>query len=58
VGETAADFLNTNLNLGLTGTTLVMGVLLVVALVFQFRSRRYVPGLYWLAVVLSGSRTS
>jgi uncharacterized membrane-anchored protein len=52
VGETAADFLNTNLNLGLTGTTLVMGVLLVVALVFQFRSRRYVPGLYWLAVVL------
>lgn len=52
VGETAADFLNANLHLGLTGTTAVMGVLLVIALIFQFRSRRYVPGIYWLAVVL------
>src|SRR5215813_4372728 len=52
VGETAADFLNTNLNLGLTGTTLVMGVLLIIALFFQFRSKRYVAGIYWLVVVL------
>ncbi len=52
VGETAADFLNTNLNLGLTGTTVVMAGFLAVALLFQFRLRRYVPGIYWLAVVL------
>jgi uncharacterized membrane-anchored protein len=52
VGETAADFLNTKLNLGLTGTTLVMGVLLLVALFFQFKSRRYLPAYYWVAVVL------
>jgi uncharacterized membrane-anchored protein len=52
VGETAADFLNINLNLGLTGTSFIMGVLLVLALVFQFRTKRYVPGIYWLAVVL------
>ena len=52
VGETAADFLNTSLNLGLTVTTFVMGAVLVVALFFQFRYRRYVPGIYWLAVVL------
>ena len=52
VGETAADFLNTNLNLGLTGTTWVMGALLLVALGFQFKSRRYVPGVYWINVVL------
>src|SRR6476659_3102332 len=52
VGETAADFLNTNLGLGLTGTTLVMSVFLVVALFFQFRLKRYVPMAYWLAVVL------
>lgn len=52
VGETAADFLNDNLHLGLTRTTCVMSVLLVVALVAQFRARRYVPGIYWLAVVL------
>ena len=52
VGETFADFLATNLNLGLTNTTIVMGALLAIVLVFQFRSRRYVPGIYWLAVVL------
>jgi uncharacterized membrane-anchored protein len=52
VGETAADYLNTHMNLGLTGTSLVMGALLVVALFFQFKARRYVPGIYWLAVVL------
>ncbi len=52
VGETAADFLNTNLNLGLTGTTLVLGVLLVIALVFQFRTKHYTPLIYWLVVVL------
>lgn len=52
VGETAADFLDANLNLGLTGTTGVMTVLLVVSLVVQFRTRRYVPAVYWLAVVL------
>jgi uncharacterized membrane-anchored protein len=52
VGETAADFLNTNLKLGLTGTSLIMSALLIVVLFFQFRLRQYVPGVYWLAVVL------
>lgn len=52
VGETAADFLNTNLNLGLTNTSYVMGLLLVVVLFLQFKSRKYIPGLYWLVVVL------
>lgn len=52
VGETAADFLNSNLHLGLTGTTIVMGTLLIITLFFQFRSNKYIPGIYWLAVVL------
>jgi uncharacterized membrane-anchored protein len=52
VGETAADFLNTRLNLGLTGTTLVMGALLLISLFFQFKSRKYLPTYYWVAVVL------
>ena len=52
VGETAADFLNTTLGLGLNGTTVVVSVFLAVALVAQFRLKRYVPGIYWLAVVL------
>ena len=52
VGETAADFLNTTLGLGLTGTSLVMATLLAVALGIQFRARRYVPAVYWTVVVL------
>jgi uncharacterized membrane-anchored protein len=52
VGETAADLLNENLGLGLTNTTYIMAVALAVVLVFQFRARKYVPGIYWLAVVL------
>ncbi|MDQ4054753.1 MAG: hypothetical protein M3237_18945 [Actinomycetota bacterium] len=52
VGETAADFLAGNVGLGLTNTSLIMAVLLAGVLVAQFRSRRYVPSIYWLAVVL------
>jgi uncharacterized membrane-anchored protein len=52
VGETASDYLNTNLNLGLTNTTYITGAVLIATLVFQFRARKYVPGIYWLAVVL------
>ena len=52
VGETASDFLATNLNLGLTITTLITGALLIIVLFFQFRAKKYVPSIYWLAVVL------
>ena len=51
VGETFADFLS-GLGLGLGGTTVVMTALFVVVLVVQFRTRRYVPAIYWLTVVL------
>ena len=52
VGETGADNLNTSLKLGLTNTTYVMGVLLIGVLFFQLKVRKYVPPVYWLAVVL------
>jgi uncharacterized membrane-anchored protein len=52
VGETASDYLSTNVGLGLTKTTFVTGGLLLATLVFQFRARRYIPAIYWLAVVL------
>jgi len=52
VGETAADYLNETLHFGLTGTSLVMGALLVVVLLFQFKAKKYIPSIYWLAVVL------
>jgi uncharacterized membrane-anchored protein len=52
VGETAADYLNVTLGLGLNGTTVVMTVITVGTLAVQFRARRYVPAVYWLTVVL------
>ena len=52
VGESFADYINETLGFGLTNTTVVFSVALVAVLVVQFRLRRYVPGPYWLAVVL------
>lgn len=52
VGETFADFLNFQLKFGLNSTSLVMGGLLLITLFFQFRANKYVPKIYWLAVVL------
>ncbi len=51
VGETFADFLNVNLAFGLTGTSIIMGILLVIALFFQFKAKKYIPFIYWITVV-------
>ena len=45
VGETAADYLNGTLHFGLTGTSLVMGALLIVVMFFQFKAKRYIPSI-------------
>ena len=52
VGESFSDYVNETLKFGLTNTTLMFGAALIVALVAQFRLNRYVPGVYWLSVVL------
>ena len=52
VGETAADFLNVNLNLGLTITSVIVGVLFLIALFVQFKTKKYTPVIYWLTVML------
>lgn len=52
VGESFADYINETLGFGLTNTTVLFAVALVIALVVQFRLRRYVPAVYWLSVVL------
>jgi uncharacterized membrane-anchored protein len=51
VGETAADVLSTTFKLGLVVTSYVMAAALLIALVVQFRAKRYVPAIYWVAVV-------
>ncbi|MBW6421488.1 hypothetical protein KX729_08545 [Rhizobium sp. XQZ8] len=52
MGETAADYLAVNLGLGLTVTSVIVAAILVVALVMQFARKRYIPSVYWTAVVL------
>src|SRR5690349_14823230 len=57
VGETAADQLNTTslagtLAFGLRGTDFILTGLLTLALLFQFTYRKYIPSVYWIAVVL------
>ncbi|WP_271188902.1 COG4705 family protein [Dactylosporangium matsuzakiense] len=52
IGETFADYLAVNVGLGPAVTDAIMFVLLVIALVVQFRTRRYTPWIYWLCVVL------
>lgn len=51
VGETAADYLNVNLGLGLANTSAAVGLLFAVALFFQVRAKRFVPSLYWISVL-------
>lgn len=52
VGETLADYLSASLNLGLSITSYVMSAVLLIALLNQFRLKRYVPVSYWIVVVL------
>lgn len=51
VGETGADYLIFNMHLGLVVTSLLMIIPLAIALYIQFKSSRYIPWIYWLAVV-------
>ncbi len=52
VGETGADYLAVHVGLGTALTGGIMVALLLAAFVIQVRSRRYVPWIYWLTVVL------
>src|SRR5712691_5665916 len=52
VGESFADYINSTLGFGLTNTTVVFSAALSVTLFVQFRAHRYIPSIYWLAVVL------
>ncbi|SAK56751.1 membrane protein [Caballeronia arationis] len=52
VGETGADYLAVNVGLGAIVTDAITATLLIIALLAQLRSRRFVPWIYWLTVVL------
>ncbi|HEY0527490.1 MAG TPA: hypothetical protein VGD02_01570, partial [Gemmatimonadaceae bacterium] len=42
---------STTFKLGTVITSYIMAAFLIVALIFQFRARRYVPTIYWIVVV-------
>jgi uncharacterized membrane-anchored protein len=52
VGESFADWINTTLGFGLDMTALIFTVVLAAVLTWQLRLTRYVPFVYWLAVVV------
>jgi uncharacterized membrane-anchored protein len=52
VGETGADYLAVHVGLGAATTMGMMVIFLCVALSIQLLTRRYVPWIYWLTVVL------
>lgn len=52
VGETVADFLNTKLGFGLSGTSVATFAALGIVLLIQIRAKEYRPPIFWLAVVL------
>jgi uncharacterized membrane-anchored protein len=55
LGGAIANDLAFNLKLGLVTTVWIMSIALVMALVLQFHQRRYVPWVYWAAVVMAST---
>jgi uncharacterized membrane-anchored protein len=52
VGETGADYLAVHVGLGTAATGAITVALLLATLLLQLQTRRYVPWIYWLTVVL------
>ncbi|MBK5214408.1 MAG: hypothetical protein JJE55_12185 [Flavobacteriaceae bacterium] len=52
VGETAADYISVNLKLGLSKTTILMGLITIVVVIWNFRQKKYYPPSYWLLIVM------
>ncbi|MDB5615966.1 MAG: hypothetical protein JWQ24_204 [Tardiphaga sp.] len=52
VGETGADYLAVHVGLGTAATRIIMVCILAASLAKQLAARSYVPGVYWLTVVL------
>jgi len=52
VGESFADWINMTLGVGLNATALIFTAILAAVLGWQLRLDRYVPFVYWLAVVV------
>lgn len=52
VGETAADYLAVDMNVGLLGTTIIMGVVTIGAIFWNFSFKRYYAPAYWFLIIM------
>jgi uncharacterized membrane-anchored protein len=52
VGETAADYVSVNLNLGLVKTTILMGVITLLITYWNFKQKKYFAPAYWSLIVM------
>ncbi|MET8954778.1 hypothetical protein ACWEO4_45730 [Streptomyces sp. NPDC004393] len=52
VGESIADWININLGAGLINTALIFTFVLAGVLGWQLSTKRYIPFVYWLTVVV------
>lgn len=52
VGETAADYVAVDLNIGLLGTTLIMGFVTIIAIFLNFNMKKYFAPTYWFLIVM------
>ena len=52
VGETAADYVSSNLNLGLVNTTILMGIITIGVTIWNFKQKKYFPPSYWALIVM------
>ncbi|MEU2622056.1 hypothetical protein ABZ642_28675 [Streptomyces sp. NPDC007157] len=52
VGESFADWINMNLGVGLINTALIFTVVLAGVMGWQLTTKRYIPFVYWLTVVV------
>ena len=52
VGETAADYVSDNLKFGLIVTAILMAVITIGAVFWNFKQKKYYPPSYWLLIVM------
>lgn len=52
VGETMADFIAFDKNVGLVGTTILMGIISIGAIFYNFKLKKYFAPAYWFLIVM------
>ncbi len=52
VGETAADFLAEDMKIGLIHTTILMGIVMIIAVILNFNQKKYFAPFYWFLVII------